>query len=101
MLLHVLKYASIGSLGKDHSIGIVTKVVVDNAFIRGTTNGLRIKTWQVYIYSLFSLKKSYFTCIFLKEEYITVKDVTCCRVDRVMFNRYVTKMLEWKTFPIR
>lgn len=37
---------SIGSLGKDNSVGIVTKVVLDNAFLRGTTNGLRIKTWQ-------------------------------------------------------
>ncbi|KAK1376566.1 Polygalacturonaseprecursor [Heracleum sosnowskyi] len=37
---------SIGSLGKDNSTGIVTKVVLDNAFFRGTTNGLRIKTWQ-------------------------------------------------------
>lgn len=38
---------SIGSLGKDNSVGIVTQVVLDNAFLRGTTNGLRIKTWQV------------------------------------------------------
>ncbi|WOG88762.1 hypothetical protein DCAR_0207997 [Daucus carota subsp. sativus] len=37
---------SIGSLGKNNSTGIVTKVVLDKAFIRGTTNGLRIKTWQ-------------------------------------------------------
>ncbi|XP_073288285.1 probable polygalacturonase At1g80170 [Primulina huaijiensis] len=37
---------SIGSLGKDNSTGIVERVVLDNAFIRGTTNGLRIKTWQ-------------------------------------------------------
>ncbi|KAM7251292.1 hypothetical protein ACFE04_023175 [Oxalis oulophora] len=37
---------SIGSLGKDSSIGIVTKVALDTAFIRGTMNGLRIKTWQ-------------------------------------------------------
>ncbi|KAK4433606.1 putative polygalacturonase [Sesamum alatum] len=37
---------SIGSLGKDNSTGIVEKVVVDKAFLRGTTNGLRIKTWQ-------------------------------------------------------
>ncbi|XAR65079.1 Polygalacturonase, partial [Bertholletia excelsa] len=37
---------SIGSLGKDNSTGIVTKVVLDTAFLRGTTNGLRIKTWQ-------------------------------------------------------
>ncbi|XP_019160879.1 PREDICTED: probable polygalacturonase At1g80170 [Ipomoea nil] len=37
---------SIGSLGKDNSVGIVTKVVLDTAFLHGTTNGLRIKTWQ-------------------------------------------------------
>lgn len=37
---------SIGSLGKDNSVGIVTGIVLDNAFLRGTTNGLRIKTWQ-------------------------------------------------------
>ncbi|XP_059633710.1 probable polygalacturonase At1g80170 [Cornus florida] len=37
---------SIGSLGENNSTGIVTKVVVDTAFLRETTNGLRIKTWQ-------------------------------------------------------
>ncbi|KAJ6724114.1 hypothetical protein OIU85_022079 [Salix viminalis] len=37
---------SIGSLGKDNSTGIVTKVVLDTAVIRETTNGVRIKTWQ-------------------------------------------------------
>ncbi|XP_022151049.1 probable polygalacturonase At1g80170 [Momordica charantia] len=37
---------SIGSLGKDNSTGIVTKVVLDTAFLRETTNGVRIKTWQ-------------------------------------------------------
>ncbi|KAL8218917.1 hypothetical protein R6Q57_022290 [Mikania cordata] len=37
---------SIGSLGKDNSIGIVSKVVLDTAVLKGTTNGLRIKTWQ-------------------------------------------------------
>ncbi|KAK4490029.1 hypothetical protein RD792_000683 [Penstemon davidsonii] len=37
---------SIGSLGKNNSTGIVENIVVDNAFLRGTTNGLRIKTWQ-------------------------------------------------------
>ncbi|XWS22610.1 hypothetical protein CRYUN_Cryun29cG0051000 [Craigia yunnanensis] len=36
----------IGSLGKDSSTGIVTKVVFDTAFLRETTNGARIKTWQ-------------------------------------------------------
>ncbi|OMO78244.1 Glycoside hydrolase, family 28 [Corchorus capsularis] len=37
---------SIGSLGKDNSTAIVTKVVLDTAFLRETTNGVRIKTWQ-------------------------------------------------------
>ncbi|CAA2944437.1 probable polygalacturonase At1g80170 [Olea europaea subsp. europaea] len=37
---------SIGSLGKDNSIGIVENIVLDNAFLRASTNGLRIKTWQ-------------------------------------------------------
>lgn len=38
---------SIGSLGKNNSTGIVERVFLDTAFIRDTTNGLRIKTWQV------------------------------------------------------
>ncbi|KAL1534138.1 galacturonan 1,4-alpha-galacturonidase [Salvia divinorum] len=37
---------SIGSLGKENTTCIVESVVVDKAFLRGTTNGLRIKTWQ-------------------------------------------------------
>ncbi|KAK2636510.1 hypothetical protein Ddye_031302 [Dipteronia dyeriana] len=37
---------SIGSLGKDNSTGVVTKVVLDTAFLSETANGLRIKTWQ-------------------------------------------------------
>ncbi|KAK9027701.1 hypothetical protein V6N11_067524 [Hibiscus sabdariffa] len=37
---------SIGSLGKDNSAGIVTKVVLDTALLRETTNGVRIETWQ-------------------------------------------------------
>ncbi|KAK9935308.1 hypothetical protein M0R45_022416 [Rubus argutus] len=37
---------SIGSLGKDNSSAIVTKVVLDTAVLQETTNGLRIKTWQ-------------------------------------------------------
>lgn len=41
---------SIGSLGKDNSTGIVTKVVLDTAYLRETTNGLRIKTWQVMLF---------------------------------------------------
>ncbi|KAI9111344.1 hypothetical protein K1719_017034 [Acacia pycnantha] len=37
---------SIGSLGKNNSTGIVTKVILDTAVLKGTTNGVRIKTWQ-------------------------------------------------------
>ncbi|KAL3641844.1 hypothetical protein CASFOL_012659 [Castilleja foliolosa] len=37
---------SIGSLGNQNSTGKVEKVVLDNAYINGTTNGLRIKTYQ-------------------------------------------------------
>lgn len=45
-------FLSIGSLGKDNSTGIVTKVVLDTAYLRETTNGVRIKTWQVRITNL-------------------------------------------------
>ncbi|KAF2286688.1 hypothetical protein GH714_023611 [Hevea brasiliensis] len=41
-----LSVLDIGSLGKDNSTGIVTKVVLDTAFLKETANGLRIKTWQ-------------------------------------------------------
>ncbi|KAL5976939.1 hypothetical protein ACLOJK_021276 [Asimina triloba] len=37
---------SIGSLGKGNSEDSVSEVVVDGAKIVGTTNGVRIKTWQ-------------------------------------------------------
>ncbi|KAK1301732.1 putative polygalacturonase [Acorus calamus] len=37
---------SIGSLGKDNSTDTVIGVVLDTATLTGTTNGLRIKTWQ-------------------------------------------------------
>ncbi|ONK66223.1 uncharacterized protein A4U43_C06F5500 [Asparagus officinalis] len=37
---------SIGSLGKDNSTAAVTGIVLDTATLTGTTNGLRIKTWQ-------------------------------------------------------
>ncbi|KAK9063453.1 hypothetical protein SSX86_017323 [Deinandra increscens subsp. villosa] len=37
---------SIGSLGNNNSTGIVSRVVLDTAFLKGTTNGLRIKTYQ-------------------------------------------------------
>ncbi|EOA35112.1 hypothetical protein CARUB_v10020232mg [Capsella rubella] len=37
---------SIGSLGQGHSTGIVSAVVLDTAYLKNTTNGLRIKTWQ-------------------------------------------------------
>ncbi|XP_043706687.1 probable polygalacturonase At1g80170 [Telopea speciosissima] len=37
---------SIGSLGKDNSTDTVTRVILDTAFLKETTNGVRIKTWQ-------------------------------------------------------
>ncbi|XP_028799787.1 polygalacturonase-like [Neltuma alba] len=37
---------SIGSLGDDKSKAEVSNVVVNRAKLRGTTNGVRIKTWQ-------------------------------------------------------
>ena len=40
-------FCSIGSIGQGHSKGTVTAVVLETAFLKNTTNGLRIKTWQV------------------------------------------------------
>ncbi|KAG8646699.1 hypothetical protein MANES_09G024100v8 [Manihot esculenta] len=37
---------SIGSLGSRHSKDYVSEVTIDGAEISGTTNGVRIKTWQ-------------------------------------------------------
>ncbi|XP_074309878.1 putative polygalacturonase At1g80170 isoform X2 [Silene latifolia] len=37
---------SIGSLGKDNSTAMVQKIILSSAYLRNTTNGLRIKTWQ-------------------------------------------------------
>ncbi|KAL8467513.1 hypothetical protein ACS0TY_030949 [Phlomoides rotata] len=37
---------SIGSLGSEHSEAYVSDVVVNRAKLSGTTNGVRIKTWQ-------------------------------------------------------
>ncbi|KAF6168358.1 hypothetical protein GIB67_018198 [Kingdonia uniflora] len=37
---------SIGSLGENHSEAHVSGVTVDNSTLTGTTNGVRIKTWQ-------------------------------------------------------
>ncbi|XP_078439613.1 polygalacturonase-like isoform X2 [Wolffia australiana] len=37
---------SIGSLGKSNSEVAVSTIVLDKAVLRGTTNGVRIKTWQ-------------------------------------------------------
>lgn len=52
-------FTSIGSLGQNNSTGIVERVVLDNAYLLNTTNGLRIKTWQV-ILMLFDLNKIFF-----------------------------------------
>ncbi|KAE9447459.1 hypothetical protein C3L33_20643, partial [Rhododendron williamsianum] len=38
---------SIGSLGKDGNFVQVENIHVSNSFFKGTTNGARIKTWQV------------------------------------------------------
>jgi hypothetical protein len=38
---------SIGSLGKNNAADNVSNVVVDGVFLNGSTNGLRVKTWQV------------------------------------------------------
>ncbi|KAI8570777.1 hypothetical protein RHMOL_Rhmol01G0063300 [Rhododendron molle] len=38
---------SIGSLGKDGNFVQVENIHVSNSFLKGTTNGARIKTWQV------------------------------------------------------
>lgn len=40
-------YFSIGSLGAGKSKEFVSGVIVDGAKLSGTTNGVRIKTWQV------------------------------------------------------
>ncbi|MED6194343.1 Polygalacturonase-2 [Stylosanthes scabra] len=37
---------SIGSLGADNSEAVVSNVVVNRATLTGTSNGVRIKTWQ-------------------------------------------------------
>ncbi|KAI6684622.1 hypothetical protein NL676_030535 [Syzygium grande] len=37
---------SIGSLGKDHSRACVHNITVQNVDLHGTTNGVRIKSWQ-------------------------------------------------------
>lgn len=38
---------SIGSLGKNNSEDQVSNILVDQAIISNTTNGVRIKSWQV------------------------------------------------------
>ncbi|RRT40771.1 hypothetical protein B296_00057600 [Ensete ventricosum] len=38
---------SIGSLGANNTRAHVSKVLVDKVVLKGTTNGVRIKTWQV------------------------------------------------------
>lgn len=40
--------SSIGSLGANNSRVHVSNVVVEQATLIGTTNGVRIKTWQVH-----------------------------------------------------
>lgn len=40
--------SSIGSLGANNSKAHVSNVFVEKATLIGTTNGVRIKTWQVH-----------------------------------------------------
>lgn len=40
-------HASIGSLGKNRTTDMVENVKVDTCFLTNTTNGVRIKSWQV------------------------------------------------------
>lgn len=42
-------FCSIGSLGADNSEAQVSNVLVNRATLSGTTNGVRIKTWQVRV----------------------------------------------------
>lgn len=55
ILVFLIFFISIGSLGKDNSIAVVTAIILDTAIITGTTNGLRIKTWQVLKFKIKSL----------------------------------------------
>ncbi|KAL0921688.1 hypothetical protein M5K25_008786 [Dendrobium thyrsiflorum] len=43
---------SIGSLGANNSLAKVSDIIVDDVTLNGTTNGVRIKTWQNYCDSL-------------------------------------------------
>lgn len=49
--LHAFLLFSIGSLGRGNSTATVSAIVLDTAILKNTTNGLRIKTWQVTISS--------------------------------------------------
>ncbi|KAK1403646.1 hypothetical protein POM88_003251 [Heracleum sosnowskyi] len=76
---------SIGSLGKDNSTCIVTKVVLDNAFFIGTTNGLRIKTWQDNQEARRELrKKNRGRSRFLMPSMFSLRNAKSCSVDKVV-----------------
>lgn len=49
MNIYILKFliSSIGSLGENQSESRVSDVLVNGARLSGTTNGVRIKSWQV------------------------------------------------------
>ena len=47
LIADVLLCCSIGSLGAGDSKAQVSNVLVNRATFTGTTNGVRIKTWQV------------------------------------------------------
>lgn len=47
LLINNFLGVSIGSLGDNGSEAHVSDIIVNGATLSGTTNGLRIKTWQV------------------------------------------------------
>ncbi|KAL3750017.1 hypothetical protein ACJRO7_011058 [Eucalyptus globulus] len=49
---------SIGSLGKDHSKACVHNITVEDVDLQGTTNGVRIKSWQGGSGSVYGVKFS-------------------------------------------
>ena len=47
---------SVGGLGKDNSLACVSDVVAENINVQNALYGVRIKTWQVRVISMYKLK---------------------------------------------
>lgn len=93
-------FLSIGSLGKDNSTGIVTKVVLDTAFLRETTNGVRIKTWQVSITASITIWIWILHGWLYKTHNGKIALFVWCRGVLDMFVACDSKMWEWKMLRI-